>query len=281
MKENEGENEAEAETKKSPRTEVNENPPQSSIIRLLVAPINYYETKASSVSKPLAPSVFLDQNYKFLAIVGVFAALVVYFSQLSDTPSRPIIVGMIGGAIMFGIALIVVLHHTLIALAQSVMYRSVRHLILYIHILISLIFIAIAMMTFFGRYQTAVFVVFDALLAIVFVGVYALFAWYGTIVVPLPIKLDPMVEWIFRNSFVIGPAIVFILIIFWEPFSYVRINLPILSELYTTINAVDSVFITVIEIFLVLTLSSIAVAAISVISQLIIDVISVIRSRVK
>lgn len=153
--------------------EGDEAEPNDEDLEMPIFPISYYERK-SKEGPPKSIQEFLNDNYKFLAIAGVFGAVVVYLSELAFTPGRQIIIGMVGGAIMFIISFLVVINNGIIEFARAYESKSLGTAALHIFIIYAMIFIASSLASFFTRYPTASFEALDTLGAVTMVIIFVL-----------------------------------------------------------------------------------------------------------
>lgn len=252
---------------------------QNGLWGLFNLPFEYVEDKTGQDSPPPSLEAFLEQNHKILTIVGVFAGLVGYFSQLTQTPTYTIIVGMIGGALMFGVALIVVLHRALIALARSAKLRYKVHVGLYTCIIVSVLSITIAMMTFFTRFPTAVFAVVDGIVALVFLLISMLWATQTNLEFPAPIQFGDRTRSLFQNSIPIGSSLLFLTftIKLLAPFD---VQIPIISHFLLSVEEVGSSFLNILSIVFLIFVVSVSIAFISIFVRGIVVFIARLRNRI-
>lgn len=222
------------------------------------------------------PSVedFLNRNYKFLTLAGVFAAVVVYFSQLTDVPNRAITLGMVGGGAMFGIVLAMVLKHSFIAFLRGVMSGSVVHAMLYSMISFWLGLISISMIIYFSRHSAVAFSALDNVLQFMFLIVIMVVGFErierkGRIIPPPPVQLGPKTESVYYSSGLIA-MLLFVLIavmipVFWERFISFWTTVPLAEDYSTYLK--NSPFLQMLLTFSVFILLTIAVALCAIITH--------------
>jgi hypothetical protein len=176
---------------------------------LFSSPEDYYSKKTGEDSPPPSLKTFLDDNSKMLTIVGVFGALFVYFVQLIPTPSRTLLFGMTGGALMLSVVLMVVLHNAFIALIQAGALRSTVYAVYvvpYTIVFISLLSITFGMIAFFAQFPSVFLELADIIVGIlvVIVAVWVLWASFG---VSVPIQCSEQAKYFIRGSGIIGMMI--------------------------------------------------------------------------
>ncbi|WP_418286351.1 hypothetical protein [Halorubrum sp. DTA46] len=81
-------------------------------------PISYYLHRAGN-KPPQSVEAFIQQNYRLITVSGVFAAIIVYLSNLTETTGRPIIFGMVGASILFGITAIIITDNAVVEFTKS------------------------------------------------------------------------------------------------------------------------------------------------------------------
>lgn len=226
------------------------------------------------------PSIqrFLRRNYPFLTISGVFIALVVYFARLTSNPNEAIIGGMIGGAIMFGIAIAVVLRNVIIGILWSIIYGSLSRTASYFTTFLSLLFITLALIAFFGTYSKVAVDIIDSILAVVIlstlVGISTSMPIQkeektesDVIDIQIPIQEGSFASFVFRNSWRISAFILIGAFLASQRFLNLII-IPYLSVYVDFLEQIDMLLFMIILTFIIITIGTLVLALITVATHL-------------
>ncbi len=225
--------------------------------------------------KPPTPIArFFEQNSELLLISGVFAALLMYLSQLTISPNRPIIVGMIGSALMFGIAFVSVLHQALIDFSRAAESNSIPYMIIYLNIILSLIFITISVGLFFSQYSTTVFDVIESMAAIILLSIIVVVGWNRTITIPTPINLGPVTGYLVQKSWTIV-SLSLVIILIASQLSVIDLDQVVLGSYFEYVDNTNSTLLMLISVFFLLLFSMITLVVSVIVIRLI--VLTVIR----
>ncbi|MFC6826527.1 hypothetical protein [Halopelagius fulvigenes] len=123
----------------------------------------YYDRESEGEPHETIPE-FLQSNYTFLAISGIFAALVTYLSNIQVVTPQQRIFGMTGAAIMFIVAFCTVIHNSFLEIAKAYKNNSLFHQISHSTIAFSLAIIAISVSFYFIPYPDAFLSALDTIL---------------------------------------------------------------------------------------------------------------------
>lgn len=260
-----GEKIAEAEEWIPPRIRVYERFRQGGFSGLLVGSA---PDETGQEYRPPSVEMFMKNNHHLLTLAGVFAAVVVYFLQLTDDPDIPIFLGMFGGAVMFSITIIIILKNAFIAFLRT-LRGAVVHAALYLIIIAALIYISAAMIWYFGRYP--------AIASHISVHMWGLFVipffiWgsfkmekRGAILPTPPVQLGPITEFIYYMS---GPIAILLML----PVVLLILGSSFEAQFISIWTAVPGTEVLI--TFIIFALLTIAVALFAIITQLTVDIAS-------
>ncbi|MDS0296657.1 hypothetical protein [Halogeometricum luteum] len=131
-------------------------------------PLSYYERKSTDRPPQPVPE-FLNANYQYLTIAGVFAALVAYLSRITLVYPQPKLAGMLGAAIMFAIAFLVVINNAVIEASRAYKHESFLNISSYVTIAIAMFLIGSSLTSFFNSQQSATVDALDSLVGMVLI----------------------------------------------------------------------------------------------------------------
>lgn len=156
----EGEEETETDDWTPPVNRLFERVRQDGILRSFTIFID----ESWKTEPPPAIETFLKENSTILVITGIFAAVIVYLLELSNGQTETLVKGMVAGAVLFGIALGILLKNTYIAFSKAYVSRSFFYSFMYIVIAFSITYMGLAMLMFFRQYPTIAVSTIDILL---------------------------------------------------------------------------------------------------------------------